>query len=861
MGVFSMKVESSSTSYVNGNYSNKGFSGLASGVDTESMVQQMLSGIQTKIDKQQGLKQQTLWKQEIYRSVIDDIQSFKSKYFDRLSSGNLMDSNFFSTMKAVSSSDAVKVTATTEAASGISKIEVAQLASAASLRSGSRVTGAMTGTLDIKKLAAAGEDGKLLLPEEGELTLQVKLNGVQKAVNIDLGKLAKDAGLTGVDLENATEAQLKAANQKLAAALEKGINQVHGSSIKVSEKNGVLTLTGSDLGQEIAVGGSTALLDAIGMKSGQSNKLSLTSTLGETNFAEPLSGERFVLNINGKEFTFSADTQLREVIAEINSSDAGVRLTYNSLQDKFNIESTSTGAGIKIDMSQSEGNLLTAMFGNAYRPGSQVSAGISRGDITGDAPDGKIEDGVFTLMVDGKKTAVKLTGVTEENIVDKLNTALAGEFGNEDIQVKKNDDGTYSLVSPKDRQVSFASVADTDLAAKMGFKGKDNLVGKQDDLTLGELGITLDSARGVDANTKLSELEEKSGGRYSFDAATSRIVLNSKMGDRNLNDDEKAIFGDVKLAGGLLDTSKPQLNKPDVTEGKNALVSIDGVWTERATNGFTVNGLYLELKDTTGEYEMGDPNADGTLNVTPKADAQIKPVTIDASRDTEQIYTRITDFVKDYNTLIDRLNGLVDEEASYKEYAPLTSDQKKEMSDREIELWEEKAKEGLLRRDSAISTFLSDMRTALYQRPAGSPIALYDIGIDTSSEWRDKGKLTVNETALRAAIEQNPTEVMNLFTDAEGGISARMSEAIKRAANDSSGSPGTLVQIAGMKNRGTDTNNDLYERMKQIDQQISRLQNQYSQQKTRYWNQFNAMEKMISNMNTQSAWLSQMLGG
>lgn len=858
-----MKVESSSTSYVNGNYSNKGFSGLASGVDTESMVKEMLSGIQSKIDKQQGLKQQTQWKQDLYRSVIDDIQSFKSKYFDRLASGNLLDSALFSAMKAISSSSAIKVTATTEAASGVSRLEVAQLASAASLRSGSRVTGTMNGTLDIKKLATEGEDGKLLLPKEGGLTLQVKLNGVQKAVNIDIGKLAKDAGLEGVDLENADEAQLKAANKKLAEAVKNGINQVHGTSITVSEKNGVITLAGSDLGQEIAIGGSEALLGAIGMKSGQANKLNLTSTLGDMNFAEPLSGERFAFTINGKEFVFSADTRMSEVMAEINSSDAGVRLTYNSLQDKFNIESTSTGAGIKIDMSQSEGNLLTAMFGSAYRPGSQVSAGISHGDITGDAPEGKIEDGSFTLFVDGKKTTIKLTDVTEENIVDKLNTALAEEFDDKDIQVKKNDDGTYSLIAPKDRQVSFAGVADTDLAAKLGFKGKDNLVGKEDDLTLGELGIDLTEG-GIDADTKLSELEAKSGGRYSFDAATSRIVLTSKVGERELSEKEKALFGDVKLASGKLDTdeNKP-LNRPEITEGKNALVSIDGVWTERATNGFTVNGLYLELKETTGEYETDaiGSNPDGTLDVKPKEGAEIKPVTIDSSRDTDQIYTRITDFVKDYNTLIEKLNGLVDEEASYKDYAPLTSDQKKEMSEREIELWEEKAKEGLLRRDSAVSTFLSEMRTALYQRPAGSSISLYDIGIDTSSEWRDKGKLTVNETALRAAIEQSPTEVMNLFTASEGGLSTRVAEVIKRAANDSSGSPGTLVQIAGMKNRGSDKNNELYERMKQIDQQISRLQNQYSQQKTRYWNQFNAMESMISNMNTQSAWLAQMLGG
>ena len=63
----------SSTSSINtvSNSGNKNYiAGLASGMDTESMVQSMLSGTQSKIDKQTGLKQQLEWKQDIYRSLI-----------------------------------------------------------------------------------------------------------------------------------------------------------------------------------------------------------------------------------------------------------------------------------------------------------------------------------------------------------------------------------------------------------------------------------------------------------------------------------------------------------------------------------------------------------------------------------------------------------------------------------------------------------------------------------------------------------------------------------------------------------------------------------------------------------------------
>ena len=85
-----MAVNAASSSYVNNASSNKGFSGLASGVDTESMVEQLLSGTQSKIDKQEGLKQQLQWKQEIYRDIISQINSFQTKFFSFSSSSNLI---------------------------------------------------------------------------------------------------------------------------------------------------------------------------------------------------------------------------------------------------------------------------------------------------------------------------------------------------------------------------------------------------------------------------------------------------------------------------------------------------------------------------------------------------------------------------------------------------------------------------------------------------------------------------------------------------------------------------------------------------------------------------------------------------
>jgi flagellar capping protein FliD len=343
-------------------------------------------------------------------------------------------------------------------------------------------------------------------------------------------------------------------------------------------------------------------------------------------------------------------------------------------------------------------------------------------------------------------------------------------------------------------------------------------------------------------------------------------------------------------------------------KGQNAIVEIDGLVTERSSNNFTVNGLNFNLKETTGTYEAATGilktsdgsafdlsqlkdgqyiengtvyNADGTktdiTGLTYEKDGQTVTAdglrmngdkleifngtteTIQVDRDTDQIIEGIKSFVDEYNKLIKTLNDYLDEDTSYKEYAPLTDAQKKEMSEKEIELWEEKAKEGLLHRDSTIDSFLQSMRTALYEKPVGCAYALYDLGIETG-EWESKGQLVFtsdSEAKLRQVLESDPESVMQLFTDSEEGIFTKINNIMDDTAKISSGSPGALVELAGVKGKASESNNTLYEQIKDIDDRIAALKETYEREKNRYWSEFNTMEQLISNMNVQSSWLSQ----
>ena len=67
-----------------------------------------------------------------------------------------------------------------------------------------------------------------------------------------------------------------------------------------------------------------------------------------------------------------------------------------------------------------------------------------------------------------------------------------------------------------------------------------------------------------------------------------------------------------------------------------------------------------------------------------------------------------------------------------------------DLSEKQQEKWEEKAKEGLLYNDSTVSTVMQKMRSVLYstvKTADGQTFSLFSMGITTSDDWGDHGKL------------------------------------------------------------------------------------------------------------------------
>lgn len=306
--------------------------------------------------------------------------------------------------------------------------------------------------------------------------------------------------------------------------------------------------------------------------------------------------------------------------------------------------------------------------------------------------------------------------------------------------------------------------------------------------------------------------------------------------------------------------------KDTAVAGKDLELTFNGISMTNDKNEMTINNITINAKTT------------GTVTAT-------------TSTDTDAVIDKVNEFVENYNAFIDLVNGKLNEKQN-RDYQPLSAEQKEAMKEDDIKLWEEKAKSGLLRNDDYLSSMLSRTRSWIYAEVEGvddkyNQIA--EIGITTTSNYKDNGKLEVDEDKLRAALQDDPTAVMDMLFKSSNS-SKKESEMTSAELEDKRNNTGFFGRIydefaAGMqgmiKKAGTSGNDTLYRKVKSnilmdfvtsgsqsiIGKQLATLNKSIDDEnarllgvENRYWAQFGAMEKAINEMNQQSGWLGQQMG-
>lgn len=353
-----------------------------------------------------------------------------------------------------------------------------------------------------------------------------------------------------------------------------------------------------------------------------------------------------------------------------------------------------------------------------------------------------------------------------------------------------------------------------------------------------ERKITLEE--GTTIKEAISKINKESDVNVFFDEYTGKIAMTSKSsgaGDIQISVNDVDITADESIGKGA--------------EGQNADFTFNGLRTERESNTFQINGFEITLKEVTSPY-TGEA-AEG--EVRPVEDSG--SVTFSSTPDVDKVFDSIKGFVDDYNELIEKLNGKV-KEPLHRDYQPLSEEEKAEMKEKEIELWEEKAMSGTLRNDPTIQSLLQRMRTDLMgtvETSTGEKMNLSSIGITTSKNYLANGKLELNEEKLREAISENPNNIYELFagTDESTGIIPNVRTSLGDANK-------AITTRAGSVGSGNDSFT-LGRSIKQMDKDIERFEARMEKMEERYWRQFSAMENAMQKANAQAEQLMNALGG
>lgn len=828
MASISSLMSSGSSSSIYGSRNSNIISGLASGMDTEAMIEGMVQGYQQKITQLGQDRTMLQWQQSAYQSISDKLVEFSRKYMSYNSPAtNLFSASFFNNaiLTSANGTYADLVSATGKSSSTIVLNAVAQLAEAA------RYTHDASG-LDTS--LGKGEPVKLgekqpLSTMSGSLTLEYG----NKKVTLDFGELElfnkADGTLDTAKFQTALQDKLK--EQKITTSSGDQVSADTLIDVKV-DSNGTVTLSDKKgAGNNVHFSGATGdlknLVTSADAEGTSSFTLSTTEKVvkEDATKAEYLSGKSFTVTLNGQTKTFT--------LGEIDPSKGNLHE-----QVKQNLQEG-------LDKAFGKGKITVDM--DTTGPGERsFSFSVSNGDtfrIT--SPVGEVlglgENGV-TSYVDTGKTLGDLLGRTSDGA--GLNGLTGGELARAI--------GDVTEIKDKDGKVTSRVDSEGNTVDEQGFRlDKDGKRFQEYELTVNGVSIgkyNKDTALETVLNDINSNTE--AGVSVSFSKTTNQFVFTAK---------ETGAGGRVEIGGEL---GERLFGKVNVTDKDHYTAGQDAKFTA------TINGQKMEFSRSSNTFDLDGMSI--TLNGTFEVKDGETPVTFSSKTDTDKIIDVVKTMVEDYNAIVSEVKKAYSdmplEKSVGSRYKPLTDEDKADMTESEIKAYEEKAKTGILFMDRDLSSLYSALRSAV--APGGSDGSfLRSIGIKTSYE-DGLTTLSLDENALREALEQNPDQVKDAFTKskengaASDGLMASIQKVTDRYAATTGATKGILIEKAGSKySPSAALNNTLLEQMKDIDKQVDKWQAKMSDKVDYYTNKFTQLEMLIAQMNSQSSSLAGMMGG
>lgn len=806
---------SSATSSL-GNTSLKGFGGLASGIDRDTLIEQMTSGTTSKITSKKQAMTKLTWKQEAFRSISDKILDLQDNFLGFSATSSLSDASFFAKNQISLNGDSsvtkyVKASGTSDMVDYLSLLGVKKLATAAN-----RLSDSMTGPGSVS-------------------------TGITQSKFESSDKNILTSNLEGTKLVFGTY-----------NSSDKSFNEAVTFTFPSS-----YTVTGADGRKE------TKEIDYT------QDPAKLVDQLNEA-----LDSQEFMRK-NGKSgIHFKLDGSGNLTIEQTaNITDAGkgysIRSTSSALTamgfDKTKLSEDELNNGITLD----EFNKSTSAFKDSY-----VTRETLKEYLTGKS---------ITVTYGGQKKTIELikdgeTVDSYDKFRELLQNRINKAFGKDKITVETGTDGGLSF-KPVNSQETISINADSlELRNAIGIQAnQSNKLSLDSSLYYNREQLGFDKNMTEDEfNTKLKDFSING---VAISGLTKDTTVNQLMAMINENDEigvkASYIAGTNQFSltatetgngrkielGGMAENifgSKDETNNRDGQDAQILVSYGNGVETTvtSSTNSFDLEGLTVTVSGTFGF------NSDGTVD-------RSQSVTFSAAADADAVTERVKKFVEDYNALVKEINSQITTKPD-SSYAPLTDAQKEEMDDKSIENWEKKAKQGLLFGDTTLRDLSSSIQGVLTDL-MGSGVSYDDlekIGITISDDYTDGGTLSFDETKFKAAMTSDPDLVSNIFTgggEVKKGLISIVEDTLTpyatRWSYKNGGSYGSLIEEAGSEKISLSlTNNQIYTQLQEMQDAIDRLNDQLKTEQDRYISQFTQMETLISQMNSQSGYLSSLSG-
>ncbi len=834
--------------------SSKRMGGLVSGLDTDQLVESMTAGTRAKIAKAEQNKTKVQWKMDAYRSISSKLIAFQNKFTSYSSSTNLRGSSIFSRSIITASgefSKYVKASGSGNNAGNVTIAGVAQLARPTSYVSGSPVSssvfesGEISDTTDVSKLA-----GQSISFKYNNKSFSITLDSTKdyKSMEDVVNEINLKLSKTDYNSEGKLDSQIKASYADGRLKLDFASDSVRntGNTLEVTGvSEGIKNTLGINKGDKLtktkALTGKAVTDDDI--KNAYDTK----------NMTEVLAEKKFTFSYNGK--TASVTLGKAEELAALGE---------DGKPDLSKLDMTKVR-----DAMQKE---LNDAFGSGRVKVSLDDNKLSFKTTTPNGADGADDATSVLALTSGDSVAMKAMGL-KNGASNRLNqTSALGDSG-------------FNFEETLGAGKTAADINDYAVRIRDNISGQEYVIDKTVDGRAFDENTTVDeiirAINNSDAKVEVSYLSTTD--RFSItskqDGASGdfSIISSPAQKDEDGNEiapDTQFNLGEALFGKNAINGVGKKNNGYAVTEGQDAIVFVDfdgdggepPVQISRSSNTFDINGMTITV---TGEFNT-EKDGDGFKVL----DANEK-VTFEAKADVDKLTDTVKEMVEMYNEIIELSNKMVSEKPN-RGYAPLTAEQKAEMSEEDIKNWNEKAQEGMLFNDIDLRNFTQEIRF-LFGSDSASIAAWEKLGIKASSSYTDHGKLTFDESAFRAAVESDLDGVKDMFTALEvshtdengkkvvtqkGGVMTNIKSIFDKYAGTEGSTKGLFVQQAGAKESPLSIlDNALQKQMDSYDDLIDSLNDKLENEIEKYYNKFSKLETYISNMNSQSSWLMQQFGG